>query len=83
MAHAGSEKGIVTVSCGAATLVPGKLPPTSVDLVRRADAALYRAKVAGRDCVCCDPGEDFASEIQGSPAHSSKESRDPLLAQAD
>lgn len=50
IAHAGSEKRLVTVSLGVATLEPGS-SVTAMELVRRADAALYIAKDAGRDRV--------------------------------
>ncbi len=50
LAHAETRPGIVTVSLGAASLVPSR-EHTPEDLVRIADAALYRAKAAGRDCV--------------------------------
>ena len=49
--HEAGTHGVVTVSIGTATVVP-----TSVDgsdaLLRAADAALYRAKLAGRDQTC-------------------------------
>ena len=50
MPHANTPSGIVTVSLGVAILQPSnqRLP---VDLVRQADAALYRAKMAGRNCI--------------------------------
>ncbi len=50
MPHADSPSGIVTVSLGVAILQPSNqhLP---VELVRQADAALYRAKMAGRNCI--------------------------------
>jgi diguanylate cyclase (GGDEF)-like protein/PAS domain S-box-containing protein len=51
IAHAGSEKGIVTISLGVATLVPGETAGSVLELIRRADAALYIAKDAGRDRV--------------------------------
>jgi len=51
IAHAGSEKGIVTVSLGVATLMPGTVAGSAMELIRRADAALYIAKDAGRDRV--------------------------------
>ena len=66
MVHAGSEKGVITISCGVATLKAVNTPSASANLLRRADGALYRAKLAGRDCVCRDPGEGFASDTQGS-----------------
>ncbi len=48
--HANSPFGIVTVSLGVAILQPSsqRLP---VELVRQADAALYHAKMAGRNCI--------------------------------
>lgn len=53
--HVGSSPGIVTVSLGVASLQPSsqQLP---VELVRLADAALYRAKLAGRNCVQLEDG---------------------------
>ena len=50
IAHAASPTGVVTISAGIATLVPGeqKSPET---LLAEADAALYQAKAAGRNRV--------------------------------
>jgi eukaryotic-like serine/threonine-protein kinase len=45
----------VTVSLGVAALQQGDDVPT---VLARADAALYRAKSAGRDQVCVDPGSE-------------------------
>jgi diguanylate cyclase (GGDEF)-like protein len=42
----------VTVSAGVATAVPAADDPDSAALLRAADAALYRAKRAGRNRVC-------------------------------
>lgn len=47
IAHAGSPKGRITVSVGVATL--SAVDTELEDLLKRADAALYRAKDAGRD----------------------------------
>ena len=53
--HAASPVGIITASFGVASLQPSsqQLP---IELVRLADAALYRAKVAGRNCVQVEEG---------------------------
>jgi diguanylate cyclase (GGDEF)-like protein len=50
IAHAGSPFGVLTISVGVASMIPGEddLP---VDLMRMADAALYRAKRSGRNRV--------------------------------
>jgi two-component system cell cycle response regulator len=42
----------VTISLGVATLRPGENVPDP--MVRRADAALYRAKARGRNRVCSE-----------------------------
>ena len=54
----------VTVSAGIACLHPGEAPRQAV---LRADAALYRAKNAGRNCVEVAPPSDSA--IPASPGH--------------
>ncbi|MBL6998719.1 MAG: GGDEF domain-containing protein, partial [Gammaproteobacteria bacterium] len=53
--HATASSGIVTVSLGVASLQPSsqQLP---VELVRLADAALYCAKLAGRNCIRLEDG---------------------------
>jgi diguanylate cyclase (GGDEF)-like protein len=50
ISHAASAKKLITVSIGVATVVPSEHFAMS-ELVRLADAALYRAKAAGRDAV--------------------------------
>ncbi len=47
-AHRFAEVGAVTISCGVATLLEGD---RCVDLIKRADDALYRAKNNGRNAV--------------------------------
>lgn len=49
--HQGSEKGIVTVSLGIASYADADTARSALELVSRADAALYQAKDAGRDRV--------------------------------
>ena len=49
IAHAGSPTGRLTASVGVATLQPDDAELE--DVLRRADAALYRVKAAGRDGV--------------------------------
>lgn len=49
IAHAGSPKGRLTASVGVATLLPDDRDLE--DVLRRADAALYRVKAAGRNGV--------------------------------
>ncbi len=56
LAHSGSPQGRVTVSLGAVSQLPdGRRSPAG--LVAAADAALYRAKGAGRDRVAVGPEE--------------------------
>ena len=53
--HRASEYGVVTISVGATTQVPGLWIKQPHGLMSRADAALYDAKAAGRDRVQIDP----------------------------
>lgn len=49
--HGASEKGRVTISIGVASYCEGQHQRTAIDLISRADQALYGAKAAGRDRV--------------------------------
>jgi diguanylate cyclase (GGDEF)-like protein len=49
--HGRSVHGIVTLSAGVATFVPGRSAGSWQDVVGQADAALYAAKAGGRDMV--------------------------------
>jgi diguanylate cyclase (GGDEF)-like protein len=51
--HPATPAGSVTVSCGVAEFNPRTDADDPLMLVRRADQALYRAKLAGRNCVEC------------------------------
>ncbi len=51
IAHLRNPGRIVTVSCGVASFAPGMDPQVPIMLVERADQALYRAKLAGRNRV--------------------------------
>jgi diguanylate cyclase (GGDEF)-like protein/PAS domain S-box-containing protein len=51
IAHADSDKDVVTASIGVATFTGGRSQIAIADLIRRADEALYGAKSAGRDRV--------------------------------
>lgn len=50
--HEGSESGYLTVSCGAAAFMGLTDFNNPLELVRRADQALYKAKTEGSDRVC-------------------------------
>jgi PleD family two-component response regulator len=49
--HGRNVHGIVTLSAGVATFVPGRRAGSWQDVVGEADAALYAAKAGGRDIV--------------------------------
>lgn len=59
--HPGAPCEVATVSIGAATAKPSH-DSSSQDLLEAADAALYRAKAAGRNCT-------FVSEEHGTQSH--------------
>lgn len=48
--HAHTSPGIITVSLGVTSMIPGN-DYSPVELVRQADAALYQAKQSGRNCI--------------------------------
>ncbi|MGI4940511.1 MAG: sensor domain-containing diguanylate cyclase [Janthinobacterium lividum] len=66
------EAEVVTVSVGAAVIRPRRDERSLGELLRLADAALYQAKEAGRDRVCCDDAEPRSAwpmvQTAGSPA---------------
>jgi two-component system, cell cycle response regulator len=56
--HDGNEPlGVVTISAGVAALTPGENKTTD-KLLKEADAALYRAKESGRNCVVVSSTEE-------------------------
>jgi len=52
--HQGNAHGVVTISVGCATAVPGE-GASEMELMSSADTALYAAKAAGRNCVQVAP----------------------------
>lgn len=57
LAHAGSPYLHVTISIGVAALTPADCEGGTQSLIEAADRALYRAKSAGRNQVCCHESE--------------------------
>lgn len=54
--HTDRPKGVMTISLGIASLVPGSSRSTPENLVEAADRALYKAKQQGRDRACVADG---------------------------
>ena len=59
MPHGAVPRGVVTISGGVASSRP-EMDSDPLDLVARADAALYEAKAAGRNRIVTSTGEDAA-----------------------
>ena len=59
--HPATPAGIVTVSCGVAVYDPETDAHDPVKLVSRADQALYRAKLGGRNRIVCESA--FSAEV--------------------
>ena len=58
MVHPKTDEGIVTVSIGAASIVPTH-DEEAKSLIKASDDALYRAKASGRNCVVFRREDDF------------------------
>jgi diguanylate cyclase (GGDEF)-like protein len=56
--HQGRQIGVLTVSIGVTALSAGA--KTGPDLLRAADAALYQAKHAGRNCVALNENGELS-----------------------
>ncbi len=72
--HRGNQPEIVTVSVGCATTVP-EFGRHSLDLIERADEALYKAKQNGRNRVYCSDTMNQSQECEqggGQPCSSRK-----------
>jgi diguanylate cyclase (GGDEF)-like protein/PAS domain S-box-containing protein len=59
--HEASDRGVVTVSVGVATVMGAW---TSAELIALADKALYEAKAAGRDCEVCVHEEHAPASVR-------------------
>ncbi len=64
--HAANDPPIATISAGVAVFEPGRDAHVLVELIERADQALYRAKRAGRQRVICHAHADEAEAAEAA-----------------
>jgi diguanylate cyclase (GGDEF)-like protein/PAS domain S-box-containing protein len=73
--HKGDDRGLVTISAGAAATQPATSAETPEFLVREADRALYLAKKSGRNTIVLASGADLVFAEAAGPIVSLRPSR--------